>query len=240
MPDSAIESGELLALLATETVPVAAPAADGVKVVVRVADWPGFTITPLIPVALKPAPDTVTLEMVTAEFPAFVRVTVFVPLAETLTLPKFKDDTLEFRMREEAVTVRVAVLLVTLPALLDTVTVNCAVAVCAGVVYVEPVAPLMATPPLLHWYESGPVPVAATLNVAVFPEEIVWLAGCVVIDGATTALATLSTAAELVAVPALLLTETVNWALLSAVVSAGVVYVDALAPLTAAPFFFHW
>jgi hypothetical protein len=78
------------------------------------------------------------------------------------------------------------------------------------------------------------------MNVAVFPEITVWLAGCVVIDGATVALVTVSTAALLVALPALLLTATVNCALLLAAVSAGVVYVEEVAPLIAAPFMLHW
>lgn len=86
----------------------------------------------------------------------------------------------------------------------------------------------------------GDVPVAAIVNVAVFPTATVWLAGCVVIDGATTGLVTVNTAALLVALPALLLTATVNFALLSAVVSTGVVYVDDVAPLIAPPFLFHW
>ena len=64
---------------------------------------------------------------------------------------------------------------------------------------------------------------AATLNVAVCPEVSDWLAGCVVIEGATTGFVTVSTAALLVALPAELLTVAVNRALLSAVVSAGVV-----------------
>jgi hypothetical protein len=73
----------------------------------------------------------------------------------------------------------------------------------------------------------------------VFPAITVWLAGCVVIAGATVALVTVSNAALLVALPALLLATTVNCALLSAVVSAGVVYVDEVAPLIATPFFLH-
>ena len=68
---------------------------------------------------------------------------------------------------------------------------------------------------------------------------IVWLAGCVVIAGATVALVTVSIAALLVALPAVLVTTAVNCALLSVVVSAGVVYVDDVAPLIAVPFFFH-
>ncbi len=67
------------------------------------------------------------------------------------------------------------------------------------------------------------MPVAVTVNEAVFPAITVWLAGCVEMAGATAALVTVRTAALLVALPALLLTTTVNFALLSAVVSAGVV-----------------
>lgn len=83
------------------------------------------------------------------------------------------------------------------------------------------------------------MPVAATINDAVFPAITVWLAGCVVIDGATAALVTVSTAGLLVMLPALLVTETVNCALLSEVVSAGVVYVEEFTPLIVLPFFFH-
>ncbi len=80
---------------------------------------------------------------------------------------------------------------------------------------------------------------AATLNEAVFPATIVWLAGCVVMAGATVAAVTVRTAALLVALPALLLTATVNCSLLFAVVAAGVVYEDEVAPLIAAPFMLH-
>jgi hypothetical protein len=104
---------------------------------------------------------------------------------------------------------------------------------------VADVAPLIAVPLLLHWYVNGPVPVATTVNVAAFPAITVWLAGCVEIAGATVALVTVSTAALLVALPALLLTATVNFSLLAAVVSAGVVYVDDVAPLIAVPFMLH-
>jgi hypothetical protein len=43
-------------------------------------------------------------------------------------------ETLEFRIRVEAVTVNAAVLLVAVPALLETVTLNCALEVSTGVV----------------------------------------------------------------------------------------------------------
>jgi hypothetical protein len=83
------------------------------------------------------------------------------------------------------------------------------------------------------------VPVAATVNEAVFPAITVWLAGCVVMAGPTVVLVTVNTAALLVALPAVLLTSAVNCALLSVIVSAGVVYEEEVAPLIAVPFFFH-
>ena len=64
---------------------------------------------------------------------------------------------------------------------------------------------------------------AVTENVAVWPAVMVWLEGCVVIEGATGAGLTVSVAALLVALPAELVTTTVNWEPLSEVVSAGVV-----------------
>jgi hypothetical protein len=138
VPDSVIESGELVALLATETLPVALPEVDGVNVAVKVAICPGLRINPEdTPEALKPAPETVTFEIVMVEFPALVSVTFCVPLLETLTLPKLTDEELEFSNRVEAVTVSTAALLVALPALLLTATVNFAllsVVVSAGVV----------------------------------------------------------------------------------------------------------
>ena len=67
------------------------------------------------------------------------------------------------------------------------------------------------------------MPVAATLNVAVWPVVTVWLTGCVVIVGATAAALTVSVAAVLVALPAVLVTTTVNVVPLSPLVVAGVV-----------------
>jgi len=132
-----MESGEFVALLATEILPVTLPAAAGAKVAVKVAVCPGVRITPETPVALKPAPETVTLEIVTLELPAFVSVTDCVLLFGMVTLPKLKDDELELRRSDEALTVSIAALLVALPTPLLTATVNFAllsVAVSAGVV----------------------------------------------------------------------------------------------------------
>ena len=67
------------------------------------------------------------------------------------------------------------------------------------------------------------MPAATTVNVAVCPTVTVWLAGCVVIEGATAAALTVSVAALLVTLPAVLLTTTVNCEPLSAEVVAGVV-----------------
>jgi hypothetical protein len=67
------------------------------------------------------------------------------------------------------------------------------------------------------------VPVAATVNVAVCPAVTVWLAGGVVMVGATGAGFTVSVAAALVTVPAVLLTATENVDPLSVAAVAGVV-----------------
>ena len=64
---------------------------------------------------------------------------------------------------------------------------------------------------------------AATLKEAVCPAVTVWLAGWVVIEGATGAAFTVRLAALLVTLPAVLLTTTVNSAPLSELVVAGVV-----------------
>ena len=138
MPDRETESGEFVALLATETLPVTLPEPDGAKVAVKDAVCPGVNIRPEeIPPALKPAPETVTCETVTVEFPAFVNVTVLALLLDTFTLPKFSEDVLQLRRNVAALTPSVATLLVVLPAALLTATVNCAllsVVVSAGVV----------------------------------------------------------------------------------------------------------
>jgi hypothetical protein len=65
--------------------------------------------------------------------------------------------------------------------------------------------------------------VQATLKVAVCPAVTVWLAGCVVNDGATGAGFTVKVALLLVALPAVFVTTTLNIAPLSVVAVAGVV-----------------
>ena len=70
---------------------------------------------------------------------------------------------------------------------------------------------------------SGPVPVAATENIALWPTVTVWLTGCAVIDGATAPAVTVRVAALLVAFPPELLTTTVNCDPVSDVAVAAVV-----------------
>jgi hypothetical protein len=52
-PCSEIAAGEFVALLATETVPLALPVAAGTKTTFRVTDWPGASVVlALTPLAL--------------------------------------------------------------------------------------------------------------------------------------------------------------------------------------------
>jgi hypothetical protein len=75
--------------------------------------------------------------------------------------------------------------------------------------------------------------------VAVCPTVTVWLCGCVVIVGATTAAFTVRVAALLVTLPAVLVTVTVNCAPLSPEAVGGVVYEAEVARLIAVPFLLH-
>ena len=67
------------------------------------------------------------------------------------------------------------------------------------------------------------MPVAATLNVAVRPAVTVTLAGCEVIDGATSVAVTVRVAGLLVMLPLLSVTTTENCVPVSEVVTEGVV-----------------
>ena len=137
-PDRVIVDGELLASLLTVVLPFKVPVDYGVNVTFNVVVCPGFRMSPLeVPLTVYPAPETLTFEMVTLEFPAFVKVTPRVLLLPILTLPNDRLDELAFSSRVAAVTVNIAALLVVLPALLVTTTVNCALlsaVVVAGVV----------------------------------------------------------------------------------------------------------
>jgi len=120
-----IVDGELVALLVTVALPGRLPAEAGVNVTFRVAFCPGVRICPdETPLAVYPAPEILTPDMVTFEFPALVNVTPRVLLPPMVTLEKPKLDVLALRMYVPVFTVRVAALLVALPAALVTVTVN--------------------------------------------------------------------------------------------------------------------
>jgi hypothetical protein len=84
--------GELVALLEIFTfAPVTAPALVGENVTVSVAVCPGVSIMPFeTPLALNPAPVTVTPDTVMVEFPVFVRIDESWLELFTFTVPKLK------------------------------------------------------------------------------------------------------------------------------------------------------
>ena len=101
-------------------------------------------------------------------------------------------------------------------------------------------APLQPAPPTLQVTAVFEVPVTVAANCWAAPAvTVIVLFGDTVIDTPAAA-ATLRVAALLVALPALLVTTTVNRAPLSELVVAGVVYAEEVAPLIAVPFFRHW
>jgi hypothetical protein len=91
VPEKDTVAGELLASLLTTALPVSDPVTAGANVTLRTAVWPGARIWPVeMPFTVKPAPETVTPEMVTLELPALVNVELRSLVALTPTLPKFR------------------------------------------------------------------------------------------------------------------------------------------------------
>ena len=89
VPLRAIASGELGALLTSETVPVTLPAALGVKATLNVALLPAAMVTgAVMPVRLKSLPDTVAWEIVTLSLPVLDSLMVCELLVPVTTLPK--------------------------------------------------------------------------------------------------------------------------------------------------------
>ena len=127
-------------MLVIVTLSVTLPVAAGVKVTVKVAVCPGPRMSPLDrPLILKPAPEPekMTLEIVILALPELVNVTLWALVVPILTLPKLNVEALGVSCPGTALTVRVAALLVTLPAELLTVIENCdpvSAVVVAGVV----------------------------------------------------------------------------------------------------------
>ncbi len=102
VPDNAMLAGEFVALQLMVMLPLYCPVEDGLNVALTVVVCAGLKVIPAaLPLAVKPAPDTITFEMVTLEVPAFVRVRFLVLLLETLTFPKLKLVGLAFKSNEE-------------------------------------------------------------------------------------------------------------------------------------------
>lgn len=92
VPVSAMAKGELEALLVTVAVPERVPTLAGAKTTLKLVDWLAASVSgSVVPVEVNPVPVTLTLEMVTLEFPVLVRVTVWVELVPVVTLPKLSD-----------------------------------------------------------------------------------------------------------------------------------------------------
>ena len=90
VPDKLTVVGEFVALLVIVTLaPLTAPAVVGANVTVRVEDCPGVSTVPFgTPLALNPAPVTVTPEIVMFELPLFVSDVVSELSVPSPTLPK--------------------------------------------------------------------------------------------------------------------------------------------------------
>ena len=117
LPLREMVAGELLALLATETLPLAVPAPVGANVTFSVAVCPGVRVVlALTPLALYPVPLVLTPEIVTFEFPVFVNVTLKTLLLPTFTFAKSRLVGLAPSTAVTAFTVSVAALLVAVPA----------------------------------------------------------------------------------------------------------------------------
>jgi hypothetical protein len=85
--------GELLALLTTDTPPVAAPVVVGEKVTLSEALCPAARVSGgAMPLAANPDPVTFTCEMLTVPVPVLVREMDRAPLlVPTVTFPKLRD-----------------------------------------------------------------------------------------------------------------------------------------------------
>ena len=83
--------GELDASVKTETLAEALPTDFGAKPSTTVAPCPGATVCGTVSETVKLGLDTLTEFTVTLADPVFVRVTFWVAVLPTLTLPKFID-----------------------------------------------------------------------------------------------------------------------------------------------------
>jgi hypothetical protein len=91
VPLSAINVGEVVALLVTVTLPLICSAFFGANVTFNVADCVGAMVVPFRPPpALASIPVTEIPDTVTLEFPVFVRFTGSVRALPTFSVPKFR------------------------------------------------------------------------------------------------------------------------------------------------------
>lgn len=92
-PLRAILAGVLESLIASETLPLALPAAFGAKATLKVLDCPAARfIGALKPLREKSLPETVACETTTPTLAEFVTVTFWALLEPTVTFPKFTLD----------------------------------------------------------------------------------------------------------------------------------------------------
>jgi hypothetical protein len=92
VPLSAMDNGELEAVLVTVALPVKLPALVGSKTTLKDVDCPAASVTgTATPELENPVPLTAMLETLTLELPVFVTATVCVVLVFVVTLPKFTD-----------------------------------------------------------------------------------------------------------------------------------------------------
>lgn len=91
-PDTLIVPGELEALLLMVTIPESVPVVVGAKTTFKEVDWPAARDRgPVMPVAEKELPETLTCEIETAELPVLVKVRVCVAMLPVLTVAKLSE-----------------------------------------------------------------------------------------------------------------------------------------------------
>ena len=100
VPDRLMVMEEFEALLVITTLPETLPAAAGANVTATLVLWPEANVIPDMPVALNPAPETTTLEIVALALPEFVSVALKELLLPVLTLPKLRLDELKVSCAE--------------------------------------------------------------------------------------------------------------------------------------------
>jgi hypothetical protein len=89
VPDTGIDAGDPVALLTMETLPVAAPAAEGANCTASVMLWEGARVTADPPVNENLAPVKLMFEIATSELPEFMTMMLRDAVLLTVTLAKW-------------------------------------------------------------------------------------------------------------------------------------------------------